>query len=215
MKRYAVAWTGGKDCALALRLARMKGMSVETLVTFASADKIFFAHSLSAMEDQARSIGLPHEVVILSSDYEVAYRNALSELNAKGFNGIITGDIDFSEDGSNWMQERCDEADLELVSPLWQLPRETILEKLIAGGFDVVFSAVKEKYFGSDWLGRRLDEQAFKELKEKSRRLSADLCGERGCYHTMTLFSRDFSYPLELPEFKASRHNELWVMSKD
>ncbi len=214
--KAAVAWTGGKDCALALHLAKQQGADIGLLVTFCPLDRSFYAHSRKIMALQAAALGLPHRFMIIGDDYERDYRLALSRLKADGFDAVVTGDIDYvGDEKENWIRQCAAGTGLEVMLPLWQSDREVILRQLIDGSFTVVFSAVKQAYFSGDWVGRVLDETSMGALREKSVTQGIDLCGEEGCYHTMVLNMPGFSSPLKIPSFSVVIHDNLYVMDTD
>lgn len=186
--KSAVLWTGGKDSALALYEARKAGYLIERLVTFAPPNPEFLAHPISVMRMQAQAMGFPHEVVEISSDARAGYRNAFTRLRQQnGIAALITGDIDLVEGMPNFVRECCQGMDMEVLMPLWQRNRSELMRQLVELNFEVIFTLVKQPWFTTDWLGRRIGVESLLALEDLHRVNGVDVCGENGEYHTMVL----------------------------
>ena len=186
--RSAVLWTGGKDSALALYEAQSAGYFIDRLVTFAPLNPKFLAHPIAVMRAQAHAIGLPHEVVEITSDAHAGYRSAFARLRQQdGIAVLITGDIDLVEGMPKFVRECCRGLDVEVFMPLWQRNRTELMRKLIDVNFEVIFTLVKQPWFTADWLGRRIGVESLQELEELHQSTGMDACGENGEYHTMVL----------------------------
>ncbi len=201
MKRAAMLWTGGKDSALALRVAREQGYDVGLLVTFAPEQGDFHAHPLPLIDQQAKALGLPWRCVAITAPYEESYRKALAGLVEEGWQVVITGDIAEVDGHPNWIRERAEGLVLEVVTPLWDCQRDELVERVLAEGIKAVISCVKVAALSSDWVGRELDAEALADLRLLHREKGVDLAGENGEYHTIVVDSPDFAWPLELPDF--------------
>ncbi|EQC38061.1 hypothetical protein SDRG_04491 [Saprolegnia diclina VS20] len=202
--RSAVSWTGGKDCAMALYEAKAAGHDIALLVTFAPENPSFRAHPIPLMEAQAAAIGLPHLfLTIRPPDYNGSYEAALRHLqNDHGIACLITGDIDLiGASTSNFMNERCAGVGMAIFTPLWQRPREALIQLVLERDFHVVFSCVKEASFNdaAAWLGRRITRDALDDLCVLHASHGVDVCGENGEYHTMVLYAPYFSSRVLLP----------------
>ncbi len=180
----AVSWTGGKESLLALhKCMHDPTIQVTLLVVFRPPGADFLAHSIPLMHAQAKAIGLPVkecEINIRDNmDYKQAYAEVLRDLrNSDGVNVIITGDIGIQcSDSPTFMQDVCELVDsMDLYLPHWNIDRESILMELLNIGYEIIFTLVKAPWFGPEWIGRRLDLDALKEMKTF---IGFDLCGER------------------------------------
>lgn len=208
----AISWTGGKDSTLSMYLAKEAGYKVDLLVTFVPKQKpgmpkkSFKAHALEVMKLQAESLGCQHEeLVIGGGDFKMEYTCRMNELCEMGYGALVSGDIDYV--GSmdyNWLR-RCAEAcsrELQVLTPLWQWNRASVLEKLIEKGFKVVFTCVKEPWFGKEWVGRVIDQETLQELQSMLlQHPGFDIAGENGEYHTMTLGGPGFQREIIIADF--------------
>jgi diphthamide synthase (EF-2-diphthine--ammonia ligase) len=53
-KKAMVSWTGGKDCALSLFMAKRSGFEISGLVTFIPAGSNFRAHPLDVLKNKPK-----------------------------------------------------------------------------------------------------------------------------------------------------------------
>ncbi|HKO52516.1 MAG TPA: diphthine--ammonia ligase [Polyangiaceae bacterium] len=181
----AVLWTGGKDSALALH--RCAGSGVTALITFVPPDAQFQAHDLELMAWQARALGLPHRRIVVGFPYQEGYERALSELLASGIERVVTGDIARVDGQPNFISACAERVGMRVALPLWGVDRREHMHEIVALGFDVVLTFVREPWLDAAWVGRHLDEQALAELDDLRRLNGLDLAGENGEYHSMVL----------------------------
>ena len=152
------------------------------------------AHPSKLMEQQAKSLHLPYEVIDLQEPFEKSYEEALVRLKETyGVETIVTGDIAEVMEQPNWITNRCKAVGLKAFLPLWHLDREVILNKLVQYHFKVIFSCVKAPWFTVDWLGREITLESIQSLKELHAINAVDLCGENGEYHTIVLNGPGYS----------------------
>ena len=181
----AIAWTGGKDSALALH--RCAGRDVSELVTFVPRDAHFLAHDLELMRWQADAVGMPHRCELVESPYEAGYERALQRLLERGVHTVVTGDIAEVDGQPNFLSARATRVGLRVELPLWGVDRITHLRSILELGFEVVLTLVKEPWLDASWAGRRLDAAALEELLLVEAATGLDPAGENGEYHSMVL----------------------------
>lgn len=222
----AVAWTGGKDCNLALLAAwRDPSVCVTTLVCFqfggvgGTASSSHRAHPLAFMEAQAKALGLPLVYVPIEvhtgtdttapTTYKQAYVEGMRRLRLeRGITVMVTGDMELvGTMKRNWIEECGEEAGIRAYLPLWNANREECLQKLIDEGFEAVFSCVKAPFFDGSWIGRRITNAeslaALTAISEETVGADGDykpldLGGERGEYHTMCLNGPLYARPVDV-----------------
>jgi len=181
----AVLWTGGKDSALALHRSLASG--VTELVTFVPPDAHFQAHDLELMAWQARALGLPHRQVVVGFPYREGYERALRELLACGIERVVTGDIAPVDGQPNFIASCGERVGMSVAFPLWGVDRREHMQEIVALGFEVMLTFVREPWLDASWVGRNLDTGALAELAELQRSNGLDLAGENGEYHSMVL----------------------------
>jgi len=168
-----VSWSGGKDSALALREARLRGgvEIVGLLTTFSAEFDRVSMHGVrrSLLEAQAAALDLRLEKVFLptppphgpcpSSPARAA--QLLSEAGLKG------------------------------VFPLWKRHTRELMENFIGSGFRAIVVCVDSKKLDSSWAGRPLDEAFLRDLPS-----GVDPCGENGEFHTFVFDGPGFRNPV-------------------
>ncbi len=194
MPNTAVLWTGGKDCALAMHRAMRQGANITQIVTFVPPDACFHAHPLGVMQAQVDAIGKPWRRPEIREPYFESYREALTSLKRDyGVGAVATGDITLVDGCPNWIRQCAEGLDIEVLTPLWEEDRVSILRELVTDGFEVMISAVRPANMDEGWLGRIIDEAAISELESLE---GVDPCGENGEFHTVVLNAPYFGAPL-------------------
>ena len=187
--RAAALITGGKDSLYALMKALKMGYSVEWLVSMAPRrrDSWMFhwvnVH-LTPLVSEAVGIPLVYRETSGVAEREVEdLKRVLSELDV---DALVSGAV-----ASRYQKSRvdrvCSELGIRHVTPLWGMDQEELLHEMLGSGMEVVFTAVAALGLGPEWLGRRLDQEALKELLDLSRRYGVNPCGEGGEYETLVL----------------------------
>jgi len=211
--KVAALWSGGKESCLACHKAVKGGFDVAFIVTFVWETPIV-CHPLSLMSLQSEALGIPHVKTKVKEPYFEEYREAISRfIKEDGIKGIVTGDISFVDSfHGNWIDDVCRGLSVEVIKPLWGLDRCQILNELVSQGFKAVFTCVRKPWFDEKWLGRELDRDCLKELKELNDKHGIDLCGERGEYHTMIIDAPIFKEVIQISRFSKEKKDSLLFM---
>ena len=177
--KVAVSWSGGKDSCLACSKAITQGYDVTHIVTFIW-ETPSLAHPLPLIALQSKALGIRHIEARVKEPYFEQYKETISRLiKENGIEGIVTGDISFVDSyHGNWIDDVCKGLNIEVIKPLWGVDRYEILNELISQGFKAVFTCAKQPWFDEKWLGRELDWECLKDLKELREKYGIDLCGE-------------------------------------
>jgi len=204
---FAVLISGGKDSALALHRVLKEGHRVKYLVTMIpQRDDSWMFHypniRLTALFSEAVGIPLVKSETMGLKDQEVQdLKDLLSTLDVEG---IVAGAI-----ASNYQKSQiealCSELGLKAVFPLWKEDPLNLLKELLREGFEVIFVGVYAYGFSRSWLGRRLDEDAIRELLDLNKRLGISLVGEGGEYESLVLDAPFFKKRISL-----IRVEEVW-----
>lgn len=195
---YAVSWSGGKDSMLSLwRLWRERGAPAALVTTLLDDGSRTRSHRLrpDVLRAQAAAMGLRVvEVATSIGDYRRNFSAALAQLrDGHGVAAVAFGDIDL-EAHRSWCREVCAGLALDCLHPLWEEPREALLQEFLAAGFVTRLVALQEDKLDARLLGRRLDADVIAEF----RRAGIDLCGEAGEYHSVVVDGPCFARPLQL-----------------
>jgi uncharacterized protein (TIGR00290 family) len=199
--KIAVSWSGGKDSAFALHLAKQQGYEVVNILTMMkSEEKSIFHHIRSALLDaqaDAMNISLIKKQVG-NETYEQDFKAVLAELKTMGVEGLVTGDICAAanhEEG--WLNRVCGEMGLKPIRPLWLGDTKQIFLDYITAGFKATVVRTNLAKLGVEWLGRVLDQQFYADLLKLG---NIDPCGEGGEYHTVVTDGPCFKKKIEILE---------------
>jgi uncharacterized protein (TIGR00290 family) len=210
--KAAMLWTGGKDSALACHKA-MSDHKISAFVNFIWS-KPSLSHPRVITKLHAEAMHKPFEWIHLKPPYLDTYKEAILQLkNEHGIEAVVTGDISYVDAfHGNWIDDVCKDTGIKVIKPLWGLDRQSILEELIRGEFNIVFTCIKEPWLTDDWLGRTLNRQTINYLQDLHETRDIDICGEFGEYHTMTLDAPYFRKTINIRLFKKQKINDSYIM---
>ena len=189
---FVASWSGGKDSAMAYYRAVQSGMTPKRLLTmFQEDEEVSKSHALplNVVQAQAKRLGVP--LMIRGAgwdDYEAKFIDAMDECRDDGITHGVFGDIDL-QGHLEWVQKTCAKSDIVPIHPLWQEPRRSILEELLAVGFEAVIVVVNTNMMPAKYIGRTFTRQLMDELEA----LGIDSCGENGEFHTVVIDGPIFS----------------------
>jgi len=206
---FVASWSGGKDSAMAYYRALKAGMIPKRLLTMFQEDEIVSkSHALPIEVVQAQADRLNLPLMIRGAgwdDYEEKFVHAMDECKEAGITHGVFGDIDLIGH-LEWVQKTCAKSDIIPIHPLWQEPRRSILEELLAVGFEAVIVVVNTTMMPAEYVGRTFTIELMDELEG----LGIDSCGENGEFHTVVVDGPIFSSRVPLV-FGDVRENEGYV----
>ena len=206
---FVASWSGGKDSAMAYYRAIQSGMTPKRLLTmFQEDEEVSKSHALPLKVVQAQAARLDVPLMIRGAgwdDYEAKFIDAMDECREDGITHGVFGDIDL-EGHLEWVQKTCAKSGIVPIHPLWQEPRRSILEELLAVGFEAVIVVVNTNMMPAEYVGRIFTRQLMDELES----LGIDSCGENGEFHTVVIDGPIFSSRVPVT-FGEVRENEGYV----
>jgi uncharacterized protein (TIGR00290 family) len=189
-----VSFSGGKDSCLALWRARRGGLEVQALINVleeSGARNRSHGVPKALLEAQANALGCELIAPVASwQDYEQQFTAALRELQQRGFEVAVFGDIDLQAH-RDWEEKVCANAGLVPYLPLWQEPRERIAREVISEGFEAYVVCTDSRYLADEFCGRRYDARFLADLPRE-----VDACGENGEFHTFVFNGPMFRAPV-------------------
>ena len=184
-----VAWSGGKDSALALREilgdARYRVAALLTTVT-AEYDRISM-HGVrrTLLRRQAESLGLPLEEVVISpgaanDEYEANMGVTLADLRTRipGLDTVIFGDL-FLADIRAYRERMLGRIGMRGLFPLWRRDTRALAHEFVRLGYRAVLVCVDARQLGGEFAGREFNADLLRDLPQE-----VDPCGENGEFHT-------------------------------
>ncbi|WP_046174714.1 Dph6-related ATP pyrophosphatase [Domibacillus indicus] len=185
-ERYALSWSGGKDCMMALHKLKKQQLDVVCLVTTAPLETgRTFGHDekMELIEAQGKALGLPvHFIRCRYDHYTEDFIQDLQMLKKSfSLDGIAYGDI-YTDAHFEWGENTAGASRLKAVFPLRAAPAEAfkMLQEFINTGYKASIIRVRKDRLTPAYLGRKLDASFAADI------IQTDCCpmGENGEYHT-------------------------------
>jgi uncharacterized protein (TIGR00290 family) len=203
MTPVLLAWSGGKDSALALMRLREdpRWRVAGLLVTVDDGTGRVGAQFLrpAIVREQAARLELPlFEARVPaggSNDaYVAALALALAEARAREprLATLAFGDL-FLADVRAWREAQLARLGWAACFPLWGDDTTQLARSLLGGGWDVRVCCVDTTQLAADFCGRRFDAALLADLPE-----GCDPCGENGEFHTCVMGGALWQEPLRV-----------------
>ena len=205
--KFIMAYSGGKDCTLALDRMIRQGHEPVALYTTITSRGINYNHFIrtdvyEAYEDClgipvlfCRTFGLHNQ-----GDIFGGLREAVEKYDAKA---VCTGDI-YQGSVASWNRRMAEQLGIEWVSPLWNEPTEKLMEEVLDRGYKFLIKSVTLSCLGEEYLGREMTRELMTEFRQKG----IDVCGENGEYHSLAVDGPIFRHPLPVQLTEIVRSKE-------
>lgn len=200
-EKVILSWSGGKDSAMALyEIQQRQDYEVVTLLTTLSEeyDRVSM-HGVRRvlLEEQARSLALPLESVILSrgasnEEYEAKMQATLSKWQKLGISGVAFGDI-FLAELRKYREDNLAKIGMKAIFPIWGRNTAELIKTFTNLGFKSVVTCVDAKVLDKAFAGRIIDASFWAELPP-----NIDPCGENGEFHSFAFAGPIFKESLSL-----------------
>ena len=202
-KPVALAWSGGKDSAMALAALRSNPeIEVVALVTTMTQDYDRISiHGVrrSVLEAQVAALGIalvevPIPAAASNAIYEQALAAALAGLRRRhpALRHLAFGDL-FLADVRAYRERLLAGLDWEPLFPLWGRNTAQLATEFVECGFRAILTCVDTTQLGAEFAGREFDAALLEALPA-----SVDPCGENGEFHTCVHAGPIFPQPLAL-----------------
>lgn len=187
MEKVIMAWSGGKESALALyKILESKSYKVLALLTTinqAYARVCMHGVREELVEKQALVLGVPLEKIFLSKnssnqEYEQKMKESLEKYIEKGISGVVFGDV-YLEDLRIYRENKLKGIGLRAIFPLWRTKSQKIVQEFIEAGFKAIISCLDHKVLDKKFLGRDFNQGFVEELPS-----GVDPIGEKGEFHS-------------------------------
>jgi uncharacterized protein (TIGR00290 family) len=200
-RKLLLAWSGGKDSALALHeLKKLADVEVTALLTTVTEgfDRISM-HGVrrKLLVEQAEALDLPLEEILIPQKcsneiYEERMRQALEKFRAEGISAAAFGDL-FLQEIRSYREKRMAMIGMEAVFPLWNMNTGDLARQFIQLGFKATVVCVDTKTLSREFAGREYDAEFLSDLPA-----GIDPCGENGEFHTFVYDGPIFSRPVKV-----------------
>jgi uncharacterized protein (TIGR00290 family) len=208
-----LAWSGGKDSALALHALQSDGRwdVVGLLTTIIEPAGVVSMHRvpLEVIRDQAAAAGLPLAVGTIPEaasnlQYEQSLRVVLRPLIESGVRTVAFGDL-FLDDIRAYREGVFNQLGMECVFPIWGRDTPQLAEEFIAAGFKAWICCVDAEQLADRFCGREFEASVLSELPP-----GVDPCGENGEFHTVVTEGPCFTRPVRLVAGNVVQRGRFW-----
>ena len=198
-----IAWSGGKDCLLALaRLRddpRWRVTALLTTVTTTFQRVAMHGIRREVLHAQAKALRLPLIESLLdwpasNDSYVLAFASSLAEARTRwpGLRHVAFGDL-FLADVRAWREQMLAPLGWRAVFPLWGEDTTALARRFMAAGHRAVLTCVDTAQLDAGFSGRAFDAALLDALPA-----GVDACGERGEFHTLCHDGPLFAQPLPI-----------------
>ncbi|MFH1328433.1 MAG: diphthine--ammonia ligase, partial [Candidatus Bathyarchaeota archaeon] len=209
--KVMVLFSGGKDSTFAFWRSIQQGLDVMGLLTMIPSNPeswMFHYPCIELTELQATASQTPIFQVRTEGKKEKELTDLKSALrgfrDTLGIEAVVSGAI-ASEYQKGRIAKICNELNIKSLTPLWHWDPEKLLKEMLNNNFEIVFTAVSAAGFTKEWLGRKLDEEAIKDMKVLQKKYGINLSLEGGEGETFVL-----NCPIFKRKIKFGKVEKMW-----
>lgn len=201
-EKVVMAWSGGKDSAMALHALLESGRyEVVSLLTTVSRQYQRISHHgvrEELLEQQADALGLRLHKLYLHpenctiEDYEAVMKDAMLEYESKNVLAVAFGDI-FLQDLREYRERNLAKVGMKGIFPIWRRDTRELVQTFIALGFKAYLTCVNSQKLGESFAGRPIDAALIRDLPD-----GVDPCGENGEFHSYVHDGPIFNRPVKV-----------------
>lgn len=192
-RKIGVMCSGGKDSWYAAHIMQQQNYDLSCLLVMKSHNQdsyMFHTPAIDLVQLQAKAANIPLLEQETAGEKELELED-LKELFIKAkkefhIDGVVTGAL-YSQYQRKRIEQVCDDIGLKVYTPLWHIGQASELWELLLNDFVITFSSVAGEGMSAKWLGREIDEIAYKELVELETKIGFNVAGEGGEYESLVL----------------------------
>jgi uncharacterized protein (TIGR00290 family) len=199
-EKVVLAWSGGKDSAMALHTLLGSGRyEVVSLLTTLSKQYERISHHgvrVELLEQQAAALDMRLHKLYLHpdncsiEDYEAVMKTAMLEYKQKNVLTVAFGDV-FLQDLREYRERNLAKVGMKGIFPIWRRDTTEIVQTFIALGFKAYLTCVDSQKLGEAFAGRPIDAALIRDLPD-----GVDPCGENGEFHSYVYDGPIFQRPV-------------------
>jgi len=198
----AALFSGGKDSAFAIYMAKKSGLNITHLISlFPEKEDSWMFHSINIhlTEILAEGMDIPLIKQQTQGKKEKELEDLKDVLKNLEIDGVVSGAI-ASEYQKTRIEKICNELAIKSFTPLWGKKQDEILKEIIDVGFEIIIVGVFAEGLDESWLGKKIDNESINELVEIKKKYLINEAGEGGEFETLVLDGPIFKKKLVLDE---------------
>ena len=210
--KLASLFSGGKDSAYAIYVAKKQGHEVKCLLSiFPKSDESYLLHypNMKWTKLQSQSMNIPQLTIASTSDetdnelilVENLLQNAKEQFQIEG---LVHGGIQ-SKFQKDKFENICSKLNLKVITPLWNTDPEHYMNELVDSKFDFIMTTVSSDGLDDFWLGKTISKSDIVSLKHLSEKFGFNLNFEGGEAETFVI-----NCPLFTNSIKINQSEKKW-----
>ncbi|MEM2089991.1 MAG: diphthine--ammonia ligase [Candidatus Pacearchaeota archaeon] len=200
--KVAILFSGGKDSVYAIEYAMQRGWRIKYLLSFKPSRTDCYLFHFAGVEVTpkiANAIGLKHIYAACDvADPEKEAELVRKIVSKNRVDALILGGVGLQETQLRALQHALMPLRIEVFASHAGYDHEEIMQEMIKKGYDIRISQFAVEGLGMEWLGKKLDEQAFEDLKTRAQKFGFHVGGEGGHYDTIVLDGPIFKKKLHI-----------------
>jgi len=206
--KLACLFSGGKDSAYAIHLAKKQGHDVVCLLSiFPKSEESHLLHhpNLKWTKLQSISMKIPQLIISSNSDEtndELIVMEKLLQTAKDEFkiDGLVHGGIK-SKFQKEKFETLCTKLNLVSIAPLWNTEPKQYMNKLVDSNFNFLMITVSSDGLDEQWLGKIILKSDIELLTTLSDKFRFNLNFEGGEAETFVIDCPLFSHPIKINKF--------------
>lgn len=201
-EKVVLAWSGGKDSAMALYALLESGdYEIVSLLTTICEQYGRISHHgvrVELLEQQASALGIRlhklylHQTNCSLEDYEALMSKAMLEYKDNDILSVAFGDV-FLQDLREYRENNLAKVGMKGIFPIWHRDTTEIVRTFIDLGFKAYLTCVDGNKLGEEFAGRPIDTDLVRDIPD-----GVDPCGENGEYHSFVYDGPIFRRPVDI-----------------
>ncbi len=210
--KLASLFSGGKDSAYAIYVAKKQGHEIKCLLSvFPKSDESHLLHhpNIQWTKLQSESMAIPQLTITSNSDQtddELIILESLLQTAKEQYQieGLVHGGIQ-SNFQKDTFENICSKLNLIVIAPLWGADPEEYMNELLDSNFDFILTTVSSDGLDDSWLGKVISKSDVTTLKSLSEKFGFNLNFEGGEAETFVI-----NCPLFSNSIKINKSQKQW-----
>jgi len=207
-----VLYSGGKDSAYAIEFCKKKGWNISYLLSVKPSRTdcyLFHFATVEATKELAKALDLEH--IYTTCDVADPKKEAEIVKNIVRNNkvdALVLGGVGLQETQIKVLQETLMPLGVEVFASHSGFDHDEMMQEMLKRGYDIRISQFAVEGLGLEWLGKKLDENLFLELRKRAYNYGFHVGGEGGHYDTLVIDGPIFKKRLKITSAERVKETE-------